>query len=228
MTDSMKKKAIIFLLIIAFSLILTPIFIYGFHFGITPLSNNKTDWGAYGDFIGGTVNTIISLISLIVLGYITYLVSKNTNEESRKQQLLLRKMDVYDKLGNYILESLMAFRKWETNANYILELQKTFESNSEHWADYIRKTRSDFNILMEMIYYIQSFKTMAGHLFKYNFEREEFKNLQEAATSLSNYIKKVDDFHNSEEKTIEDGNETIMNFSNHMDLFLKTLQKEIL
>jgi len=205
-----------------------PVFIYGYHFGVTSLSNSKTDWGVYGDFIGGTVNTIISLISLIVLGYITYLVSKNTNEESRKQQLLLRKMDVYDKLGNYILESLMAFRKWETNANYILELQKTFESNSEHWADYIRKTRSDFNILIEMIYYIKSFKTMSGHLFNYNFEGKEFKNLQEAATSLSDYIKKVDDFHNSEEKVLEDGNETIINFSNQMDLFLKNLQKEIL
>jgi uncharacterized protein with PQ loop repeat len=53
------------------------------------LSNSKTDWGTFGDFIGGTLNPILSFLSLIALLTTIVLQSKEL-ELTRKELTLTR------------------------------------------------------------------------------------------------------------------------------------------
>lgn len=49
------------------------IFYYKFHYGI---SDNNADWGTFGDFVGGTLNPILSFLGLIALLFTIFLQSK--------------------------------------------------------------------------------------------------------------------------------------------------------
>lgn len=55
---------------------------YIYTFSNATLSTNPTDWGVFGDYIGGILNPIFSLINIILLVYLTYLVSKKDDERA--------------------------------------------------------------------------------------------------------------------------------------------------
>lgn len=57
-----------------------PIVLYVWNFLGMPLSKNPTDWGVLGDYVGGILNPLLSLVNIIVLIYITTLVSKVENK----------------------------------------------------------------------------------------------------------------------------------------------------
>jgi hypothetical protein len=46
-------------------LILVPVIMYIFQFIKYGLSNDRTQWGSFGDYVGGLVNPLISIASLI-------------------------------------------------------------------------------------------------------------------------------------------------------------------
>jgi len=75
----MKNKQLILIFIfgiVFILLILIPIIFYWLNFNSLDLSNNKTTWGEFGDFIGGTINPIIGIFNLILIVAITLYVSK--------------------------------------------------------------------------------------------------------------------------------------------------------
>lgn len=93
--SNFKKFVICSIIVIALTfLIIIGLFI--FNFTNQNISNEIEHWGAFGDFMGGTFNTVISLASLAVLGYLTYVVSKESSEENKKQHLLNKRLEIYD------------------------------------------------------------------------------------------------------------------------------------
>lgn len=48
------------------------------------MSSNPSDWGVYGDFIGGSINPLLTIVNIIALVYLTYIVSHI--EENRAQE----------------------------------------------------------------------------------------------------------------------------------------------
>jgi uncharacterized membrane protein len=115
----MQKKTLIIIVVI---LSLSVFAVVGFfinHFGIGQFPKLKTEWGAAGDYFGGFLNPIIGLINLIVLIYITLLVSRKddrrwTNDmiHSAHEELLteIKKIEVgcsrevFSELDMYLLD----------------------------------------------------------------------------------------------------------------------------
>ena len=77
----MKRKQLIFISIISSLTILFVIGFYIFTFYKSAISNNPSDWGGFGDFLGGVLNPIIGIVNIIILIYVAIIVSKN--EERR-------------------------------------------------------------------------------------------------------------------------------------------------
>ncbi|MFM7853677.1 MAG: hypothetical protein ACKO96_17580, partial [Flammeovirgaceae bacterium] len=68
----------IFLLLVGMA-IATPLFIYYRHFGSGNVSQSPERWGQFGDYVGGILNPIISLINL----YLLYSIFKHQTSENQ-------------------------------------------------------------------------------------------------------------------------------------------------
>lgn len=98
----MKKTTLITLIIVSTILLTIPVVIIIRNFNTQEISTDISKWGAFGDYIGGILNTTISLLSLIILGYLTHIVSKQSNEKNKKLNLLMRKLDAYEQVSEYL------------------------------------------------------------------------------------------------------------------------------
>lgn len=65
-------------------LLFTVVFIFYSKFSNHVLSEDISQWGQTGDYFGGILNPIISLMSLLVLGYITLRISQIEHERARQ------------------------------------------------------------------------------------------------------------------------------------------------
>lgn len=101
----MSKKNILLIIIAVALFVLSPIAIYFFNFYTYGISKKTENWAQFADYVGGVANTIISLLNLIVLIYITYWLKKV--EDSRSEwnlKELARPYGelVFDKGANYL------------------------------------------------------------------------------------------------------------------------------
>lgn len=88
-------------LLCALICIIPHIFLW-YKFELFSLSNDPAVWGQYGDFIGGTLNPIFSIINIILLVYLTFTISeieKKRIMESRELEASRHKesMELEDK-----------------------------------------------------------------------------------------------------------------------------------
>ncbi|MBL4862772.1 MAG: hypothetical protein JKY09_07135 [Crocinitomicaceae bacterium] len=73
----MSKKTILAISILTLVVISITILIYINTFGAMPYSKKASDWGAAGDYFGGFLNPIIGVSNVIMLIYISNIVSRN-------------------------------------------------------------------------------------------------------------------------------------------------------
>lgn len=76
-------------MILVLLLSLIPFLFYIYEFGTFTLATNKGEWGQFGDFIGGILNPFLSFASILILGYLTYEISRidqSTQERSLETQ----------------------------------------------------------------------------------------------------------------------------------------------
>lgn len=57
--------------------------LYTWNFHEYEVSDNPEQWGQFGDYIGGTINTTVAILNFILITYITLRIAKN--EENRAQ-----------------------------------------------------------------------------------------------------------------------------------------------
>jgi uncharacterized membrane protein len=79
----MTKKNIL-LSITALIFISIPAIFYIYYFGLNTISKNPSDWGPFGDYFGGILNPIISILTLIVTIYIAIEISKIEDKRNEK------------------------------------------------------------------------------------------------------------------------------------------------
>lgn len=66
--NSTKLNKLNYLLYIALILLISVLILYFWHFH-NGFSTDKSDWGAFGDFVGGTLNPLFALLSLFAILY---------------------------------------------------------------------------------------------------------------------------------------------------------------
>jgi uncharacterized membrane protein len=113
------RKSVLIILAITLSLVALGVsIIFILKFGFSPLPDTKGEWGSAGDYFGGFLNPIIGLINVLVLIYISLLVSKKDDQRwsndmihAAHEELLaeIAKIKVgssrsaYDDLGMFLL-----------------------------------------------------------------------------------------------------------------------------
>lgn len=93
-----NKKIILIVLCICILIFLIPNILYIKHFYSNELSNNPEVWGQYGDYLGGSLNPILTIINIGVLLYLTYTVSRSDDKRIINQFKFDAYKDLKDKL----------------------------------------------------------------------------------------------------------------------------------
>ncbi len=185
-----EKKFLWISILILGTFIAAPIGFYLWTFAGNELSSNPSNWGVLGDYFGGILNPIISLASLIVLGYLTYLVNEQSSRKNTNLFIYQKKMDAYEELTKPFREInlvdiriklALQFTNQLNDLNPDARLQKAIEMKE--------KFAHVTNIFTEYFHTLRAFDLTYGHLFKYDFSCSDF-------VELASEIKKIGDYHN--------------------------------
>lgn len=183
---SLKNKFNIYLILVLFLVLISvPVVFYIIKLGNDELSNNISDWASFGDYLGGTANTIISFISLIILTIITVLVSKQSDSENKKTNLLLKRIESYDRLVQLLPRLILAVQEMKVSSTAILEKlknKKVVENEIKLFADHSI-------VMTEIFSMVATFQLQYGHLYKYDFDSDEFHRLIDLSKEINdNYV----------------------------------------
>jgi len=80
----LSKRIVAFLCLAGIILYITPMIIYFIVFHDVSLSNDPQAWGAFGGFLNGALNPLLSLANLIVLIYLTFLAARFEDKNNQK------------------------------------------------------------------------------------------------------------------------------------------------
>ena len=159
------KLIIITLLII---LLCSPfLFIFYNNFQNQKISDSISDWGSFGDFIGGTLSTFISILTLIVTIVIAFQISK-----------------IEDNRNNKIIK--------EENRRFVRQLREQEYHNISQEIDkiWVILTLQDKNHMLNELYILDnnfySFITHKKHLFQI-LNNEDFKKLSNIFTEIHKF-----------------------------------------
>jgi len=184
------SKPIQIIIATAMLAILFPLIIYLFNFSSRSFSDDTADWTIFADFVGGTVNTLISLTSLLALGYLTYYVSKNTNEQNKIVNVLIRRIDAYEVLASYYPE----IEKYGTALQELVIriVLKTDPLNSKFSKKDKKESIKELEELQRfyktLFHFIESYALRYGHLYSYDFSSKDFNKLVLNAYDMDDYL----------------------------------------
>lgn len=175
------------LTIIAVLIVLMTVLTFLLNFRTQIISDNISDWGSLGSYIGGILSPVISFISLIVLAYITYLVSRNNSEENRNLNLLKRRLDAFEELIKYY--NKVNTKGWATAiiVNSILtELKKTdVLTITTTVKNLSEKLNNEIVFFFEYYYFLNSFDKRYSHIFEYDFSNDDYNKVVLTANLVS-------------------------------------------
>ncbi len=223
MTSKKIKKLLIIMLCISVTVVIIVLLIFFINFKNQSFSNRISDWGAFGDYFGGVLNSSISFISLLILSFLTYLISKQSSQDDKENNLLMRKMDAYDKLTSYIPiinRSLSQIPK----STLLISNEKINEFSLKENKDEIYKCIRDFS---EAHHFIFVFKARYGHVFNYNFDSKEFQNLIKSSSKLNEYLNSIKESFDLNEFTLTNIDDGIENFVDSIVMLVNSLRKEL-
>ncbi|MBD78551.1 MAG: hypothetical protein CL840_06505 [Crocinitomicaceae bacterium] len=211
---------------LALSISLIPLTAYIFYFKENLISNNPNEWALFGDFIGGTTNTLVSIFSLIILAYITVLIAKNGNQEQHQRFLLEKKIIAFDELGAFLLKLNVALRMIS------LELKNTTDKASNLDLEGINlgksKIREQVEIYVSYGAFIFTFYARYGHLFDFDFESDIYKDLVSTSNKLRGELTNL--YENINLTGRQEPNNLEKVFSEHLDclvVFINALKEEL-
>jgi uncharacterized membrane protein len=110
-------------------------------FSSSTLSTNPQDWGVFGDYVGGTINPVVSTLNLLVSIWIALLLSKISNEQNDKQihaqqQIVLLQIrnEVFRHFRHELNEAFNTLDKDRFKRTYIDNCIKIMQSFAEAYT----------------------------------------------------------------------------------------------
>ncbi|WP_264529225.1 hypothetical protein [Flavobacterium sp. N502540] len=224
------SKAVIATTIILLVILFLPVGIFMFNFWKKPISSDAHDWATFADYIGGTVNTLITLLSLVVLGYLTYYIGKNSSEENKNMGLLLKRIDAYDALAIYYPDIQNYNLKIKDELIELVHYSNSPKIPNKLFMDKCMDNMSENQIFYNgFLHFVSSYPLLYGHLFSFNFESQEFLNLcydaygaQENINTVKQKISNRNEINNSSDYSGEFGS-----LKNNLKIVLTELKKEL-
>ena len=185
------KKIIIWTIIGCIILYLIPNLFYIWKFRFNSISPTPSDWGVYGDFVGGSINPLISILNIIVLGYLTYIISdvdgKRADENINAQKIITLNQMRY---------------------NNVLELSKTLDTFSNVSTEITSENNNTFlNISIALNSFRNHSYSLFKNLFTNEFDKEYYHPLNSSITQMSDLVSDI----KSKVNQIKD-NESIINY----------------
>lgn len=220
-----ENKVLIIISVLSLILISIPIIIFLCHFWGHTVSNDLAVWGTFGDFFGGTINTILSLSSLVILGYLTKVISQDTNEENKKVNLLLRRIESYDQLTSFIPGLNRVLMDMNKDINKITE---NLMNSDDVYNQIVKEFEKKYFLVYELYSVLGSFDVRFGHLFNYSFQSEDFKKLLKNVLILKEFIDTITiKFYKQEAGFPEFDITNIHNLNTNMTKVLNELRREL-
>lgn len=168
--------------------IIAPVIIYVINFGDKQLSDKPELWSAFGDYLGGILGPIIALFGTIILGYLTYEVSKQSSDENRNLFLFQQRIIAFQKIAKITSEFESAQHRMKIHNDLMVKLGSV--GNRELATEQYIKAMEILHISLSGLTVVTSnFPLNYGHLFEYDFECAEYENLNKRAFE---YFKSMD------------------------------------
>jgi hypothetical protein len=223
----MKKellKKFFFIGIASLILIVIPIIFFVANFWDSNISDDIAKWGSFGDFFGGLINTILSLSSLVILGYLTQTINNQSVEENKNVSLLLKRIDSYEILADYLPEIHKVF--FDLNI-YIKALDRNLSHEEKHNAS-VRDFEKYTMVVVDFYSIVVTFKDRYKYLYKYDFECQDYQNLCKHVLVFKEYVTNTIVALDTFEGDIPDITfENFQNFHNSLGAVLFALRKEL-
>ena len=178
--SSIQLRFLIFLILLI--LLIGPL-AYLLNFSNHPISNNSHDWGSFGDYIGGILNPIISLLSVVVLGYLTYFVYKHSSLENKNVFYLEQKTLAFQYISK--LSNNIDIYKEKSSLHFDITISARKLTYTVPANEQLIKSMESIEYLSELKVGYSNFGRNYGHLFKYDFESDDYKLLQ---SSINFYL----------------------------------------
>jgi hypothetical protein len=219
----MKLKNIL-LITVGLVIFISPIIIYMWYFNQSEISTNAEAWGVFGDFVGGVMNPLLSLANLGVLGYLTYLIAKQSNEENRKRALHDKRMIAYDRL----CEHAAAINSFNYKLRIIPKVnpnEKSVEGLAEHVSELLNEMRKVAHFYIDLSSFLREFNVRYSHLFDYDFKSKVYLQLiKDCELVFEYFISKVD----SNDEEVTSGAPPLKQFADKMTDFINAIRNEVI
>lgn len=222
MKKYIKNNILLTISVISFILLIIPVVLFIYQFGGNTLSNDPIVWGTFGDFMGGTLNTIISFSSLIILGLLTYIVSKQSNQENKKINLLIRKLDCYDKLTSFLPEITRISNDLIRSTKVIIDKSQSDDVRLES----LNSFRNLTYVFRDLYHFILTFDRRYGHLFEYNVNSTDVQGLLFNLNKLNDFCDAVIDRRLETDIIVENGDE-LNKMIHYYNIIIDNLKKEL-
>lgn len=143
--SSLKKRIIVSLRILGIILgiitFLLPIIIYVCHFRNYAISTNPTDWGVFGDYIGGLYGGFYSILITVLAIYLARALTKKDRKKEKQSnaaEALFQQIKTIEN-NNYNLNSISKLRK-DINKNEIY-LSSELKEDLIHLSDQLNEEK---------------------------------------------------------------------------------------
>jgi hypothetical protein len=179
--DIFKNRVLKRLLMLGIVLIVIPVIIYIIHFRKLDISNDVNDWSTFTDYISGILNPIIGLISLILLGYITYLVGVIGSKENKNLFVLQKKLEAYDEFASWLPVVTNNYDKLNKILHDVDTAYKKAIADSTNQIHNITINNDyllEIDSLSKFNNFLNYFPLRYSHFFSYDFESDEYKGLR--------------------------------------------------
>jgi hypothetical protein len=175
-------------------LISIPIILFIIHFKNQLVSIDIEKWAYFGEYFGGILSPIISLLSLIIIGYLTFIVSKYSNEENKNLHYLKLKLEAYDELAKQLpILATIGVEAYNIMKTYKYRLNN-HRTNDDNYLD---QTRSDLRknnlLVLQFGSFLHNFKLRYSHLFHYNFNSRSYQESIKNASILQSDFQQMYD-----------------------------------
>lgn len=107
-----------------FLLFVSPISVYIYHFHDYEISKNPSDWGNFGDYIGGVYSILVTVLAI----YLSRILSKKDIIQMQKQAA-----------AEYLYKEICKIKSNNVNLNSVVRFQKDINTNSIYLPDNLVK-----------------------------------------------------------------------------------------